>query len=80
MVLKYVTMQMMEHLCLGQHDESIIERLESDTLTIAELFPNNCMKLNEDKCRLMVFGDKSNDISLNIGCVRLKESRDEWLL
>ena len=42
--------------------EGIIETLESDALNIAEWFPNNCMKLNEDKCHLMIFGDKSNDI------------------
>ena len=60
--------------------ESIIETLESDALKIAEWFRNNCMKLNEDKCHLMVFGDKSNDISLTIGSVRIKESKEEKLL
>ena len=60
--------------------ESIIETLESDALKIAEWFRSNCMKLNEDKCHLMVFGDKSNDISLNIGSVRIKESKEEKLL
>ena len=59
--------------------ESIIETLESDALKIAEWFLNNCMKLNEDKCHLMIFGDKSNDISLNIGSVRIKESKEEKL-
>ena len=60
--------------------ESIIETLESDALKIAEWFRNNCMKLNEDKCHLMVFGDKSNDISLNIESVRIKESKEKKLL
>ena len=60
--------------------EGIIETSESDALKIAEWFPNNCMKLNEDKCHLMIFGDKSNDISLNIGSVRIKESKEEKLL
>ena len=46
--------------------EGIIVALESDPLKIAERFPNNCMKLNEDKCHLMVFGDKNNDVSLKI--------------
>ena len=41
--------------------DSIIETLEGDALKIAEWFPNNCMKLNEDKCHLMVFGNKSNN-------------------
>ena len=60
--------------------EGIIETLESDALKIAEWFPNNCMKLNEGKCHLMISGDKSNDISLNIGSVRIKESKEEKLL
>ena len=38
------------------------------------------MKLNEDKCHLMVFGDKSNDVSLNIGRITIKENREEKLL
>ena len=38
------------------------------------------MKLNEYKCHLMVFGDKSNEISLNIGRVTIKESTEEKLL
>ena len=29
---------------------------------------------------MMIFGDKSNDISLNIGSVRIKESKEEKLL
>ena len=67
------------HAC-DNNVESIIETLESDALKIAEWFPNNCMKLNEDKCHLMVFGDKSNDIALNIGSVRIKERTEEKLL
>ena len=38
------------------------------------------MKLNEEKCHLMVFGDKSNEISLNIGRVAIKESTEGKLL
>ena len=38
------------------------------------------MKLNEDKCHIMVFGDKSNDVSINIGRVTIKESTEEKLL
>ena len=60
--------------------ESVVKTLESDALKIASWFPNNCMKLNEDKCHLMVFGDKSNEISLNIGRVTIKESTEEKLL
>ena len=52
----------------------------SDALKIASWFPNNCMQLNEDKCHLMVFGDKRNEICLNIGRVTIKESTEEKLL
>ena len=60
--------------------ESVIITLESDALEIAEWFPNNFMKLNGDKCHLMVFGDKSNDVTLNIGSITIKESTEEKLL
>ena len=38
------------------------------------------MKLNEDKCHLIIFGDNSNEISLNIENVTIKESTEEKLL
>ena len=60
--------------------EHIIKTLESDALKIAEWFPRNCMKLNEDKCHLMVFGDKSNDVSLNIGKITIEKSTEEKVL
>ena len=61
--------------------ESVIKTLESDdALKMAEWLPNNCMKLNGDKCHLMVFGDKSNDVTLNIGSITIKESTEEKLL
>ena len=60
--------------------ESVIKTLESDALKIAEWFPNNFMKLNGDKCHQMVIGDKSNDMTLNIGSITIKESTEEKLL
>ena len=60
--------------------ESVINMSESDALKIAEWFPNNCMKLNEDKCHQIVFGDKDSNVSLNIGGVNIKESKEEKLL
>ena len=61
--------------------KSVIKTLESDdALKIAEWFPNNFMKLNGDKCHLMAFGDKSNDVTLNIGSITIKESTEEKLL
>ena len=60
--------------------EGVITKLESDARKIAEWFPNNCMKLIEDRCHQMVFGDKSNDVSLNIGRITIKEGTEEKLL
>ena len=51
-----------------------------DALKIAKWFPNNDMKLNEDKCHLMVFGDKSNNVSIKIGSTKTNESTEEKLL
>ena len=63
----------------GSNIKSVINMLESDALKIAECFPNNCIKLNEDKRHLMVFGDKGTNVSLNIGGVNIKESKEEKL-
>ena len=38
------------------------------------------MKLNEDKCHLLVFGDTSSNVLSNTGRIRIKESTEEKLL
>ena len=38
----------------GPNIENVIMHLENDALKITEWFPNNYMKLNEDKCHLMI--------------------------
>ena len=38
------------------------------------------MKLNEDKCHLMIFGRKSDEVSIKIGEANVKESKEEKLL
>ena len=58
--------------------ENVIMHLENDALKITEWFPNNFMKLNEDKCHLMIFGAKGNNkISIKIGEACVKESKEE---
>ena len=64
----------------GANVENVIAKLENDALAISEWFPNNRMKLNEDKCHLMVFGGKSNEVSVKIGETGVKESKEEKLL
>ena len=38
------------------------------------------MKLNEDKCHLMIFAGKSNEVSVKIGEASVKERKEDKLL
>ena len=42
----------------GPNIENVIMHLENGALKVTEWFPNNYMKLNKDKCHLMIFGAK----------------------
>ena len=64
----------------GPNVENVVAKLENDALALSEWFPNNHMKLNEDKCHLMTFGGKSNEVSVKIGEANVKESKEEKLL
>ena len=65
----------------GPSIKNVIIHLENDALKITEWFPNNGMKLNEDKCHLMIFGAKrSNETTVKIGEAYVKESTEENLL
>ena len=64
----------------GPNVENVLAKLENDALLISEWFPNNRMRLNEDKCHLMIFGGKSNEVSVKIGEASVKESKEEKLL
>ena len=63
-----------------RNNENVINRLENETQILSEWFQNNCMKLNGDKCHLMIFGEKSNDLSIKIGNKTIIESIEERLL
>ena len=45
----------------------ITKRLEHDTLLAIEWFQNNNMKLNQDKCHLLVSGYKHENVWAQIG-------------
>ena len=64
----------------GPNVENVVAKLENDALALSEWFPNNRMKLNEDKCHLMIFGGKSKEVSVKIGEANVKESKEEKLL
>ena len=58
----------------------LIKRLENDTNKILDWFCKNYMKLNEDKCHILVFGNKYETIIANIGNAKVIESCREKLL
>ena len=64
----------------GPNIKSVVAKLEKDAFEISECFPNSRMKLNEDKFHLMIFGGKSNEVSVKIGEANVKESKKEKLL
>ena len=60
--------------------EAVIAHLEHDALNLTKWFPNNFMKLNEDKCLSMFFGARGgNEITMKIGEARVKESAEVYI-
>ena len=58
----------------------ILNKLESSVLTVAGWFTDNCMRLNREKCHFIVFGDQSNDLTLQIETIPVVENREQTLL
>ena len=59
---------------------NILNKLESSISAVAGLFKDNYLRLNREKCHFMVFGDKSNDLTLQIETTPIVESREQKLL
>ena len=57
-----------------------INRLEHDTALAVEWFENNFIKLNQDKCHLLVFGRKHETVWAKIGETKIWESNKQKLL
>ena len=57
-----------------------MERLEHDTKLAIEWFENNYMKLNEDKCHLLLAGHRYETLWANIGETRIWESKNAKFL
>ena len=64
----------------GKDISSFINRLELDSRLAIELFENNHMKLNQEKCRLLVSGHKYKNIWARMGLAKIWESRKQKLL
>ena len=61
-------------------DLNLMERLEHYTKLAIEWFENNYMKLNEDKCHLIVARHRYESLWAKIGETRIWESKNEKLL
>ena len=60
--------------------ENVFSMLENDSNIIIEWFENDYMKLNEDKCHFMIFGERTNQVvSINIGNCTVDNSQEEKL-
>ena len=57
----------------------ILNKLESSISTVAKSFTDNCMRLNREECHFMVFGDQSNDLTLQIETTPVVESTEQKL-
>ena len=57
-----------------------INRLEHDTALAVESFEDNFMKLNQDKCHLLVPGHKQKTVWANIGETKINKNCLVWLL
>ena len=58
----------------------VIEKLEKHGFEMASWFSKIFIKLNEEKCHFMLYGEKSNDHNVNIGPALIKESTEVKLL
>ena len=66
--------------CSHQELREVILKLEKDTTEVSKWFEQNCMKLNEEKCHLLVLGEKETEISIKVGFSVIKQSKEEKLL
>ena len=58
----------------------VLDHLENDSLLAIKWFEDNYMKLNPDKCHLLVAGHKYEKVSVKVGNETILESREEKLL
>ena len=61
-------------------DFGIVLRQLDDCSVTVTWFSNNLLKINDEKCHFMVFGDKNIEIIIKIGNSEIKESDYEKLL
>ena len=52
--------------------DDAVRRFEDGVAAILNWFPNNYVKLNEEKCHVMIFGGIHDDIRVKIGTSVIK--------
>ena len=57
--------------------KNVITRLEQSANHLANWLPENHMKLNEDKCHLIIFEASKEKVNMRFGEVKIEESDDE---
>ena len=61
--------------------DSIVHKLENDSTIALKWFADNFMKLNADKCHLLVLGQRCDDsVTVSIGSAKVVNSYEEKLL
>ena len=60
--------------------QNVVNSLERDKQKVVTWFPDNYMRLNEEKCHLMTFNISSTNTSIHVGNAQIKESSEEKLL
>ena len=66
--------------CSHQELQEVTIRLVNDTAKLSTWFAGNFMKLNEEKCYLLVFREKDMKVSIKAGSSVIKETNEEKLL
>ena len=64
----------------GTNLEDLLYNLEYDTLSTVVWFENNYMKLNQDKCHLLISGNVTEHLWAKVGDELIWESAEEKLL
>ena len=81
MRLKSVIMQTIRQFLVSHEElQDVTSKLENDAVQLSNWFAQNCVKLNEEKCYLLVFFEKETDISIKVRSSVIKESKEEKLL
>ena len=60
--------------------ETILRQLETDDTLVVKWFSDNYLKLNDDKCHLMIFGNKCSKATATIRSSTIMENEYEKLL